>query len=187
MMRKTAIIFLFLMPGMVHAVICKSVDAEGVVAYTELPADECRTRVVLPEYSRYTPRPVQQPDKSGASEIAAKQVRFEDYRSIQVLRPAAGEQLFSDAGRVSLVFKLEPDLQAGHRVSVFLDDAPILGSFDGLEIELNGVDPGDHRVRAVVTDADGRRLIDSESVRFLLQEPGRVDAAPGPTVAPPPG
>jgi hypothetical protein len=175
-MKRAVAIGLFLLPGLVHAVICKTVDAEGVVAYMELPADECRTRVELPEYSRYTPRPVQLPDRKGDSAIAAKQIRFEAYRSIQVVKPAADEEVSSDDGRVSLVFRLEPALQAGHRISVFLDDVPILGSFDGLEIELSGVGPGRHSVRAVVTDEDGRRLIDSQNVRFVLLKPAQVDA-----------
>lgn len=177
---KRALVVLFLLPGLAHAVICKTVDAEGVVAYTELPADECRTRVVLPEYSRYAPRPVKQPDARGTSEVAAKQARFKGYRSIQVLKPAVSEEVSSDEGQVLLLFKLEPALQAGHRISVFLDDEPILGSFDGLEIELSGVDPGHHSVRAVVTDADGRRLIDSEGVRFVLPDSAEVNAAEPP-------
>ncbi|MGB5450982.1 MAG: hypothetical protein WBM58_08840 [Sedimenticolaceae bacterium] len=37
-MTKRALVALFLLPGLAHAVICKTVDSEGVVAYAEVPA-----------------------------------------------------------------------------------------------------------------------------------------------------
>ena len=79
---------------------------------------------------------------------------------------------------------LEPQLRPGHRIHVYLDDALILGSFDGMEIELSGVDSGSHVVRAVVLDDSGKRMIGSEVVRFVFEESGPVESAQQPTTRP---
>ena len=185
-MKRAVPIGLFLLPGLVHAVICKTVDAEGVVAYMELPADECRTRVELPEYSRYKPRPIQDRDTPGDTGPGAKQIDFSGYQALRMVKPVAGDVIRSDAGRVLLVLALQPQLRPGHRIHVYLDDALILGSFDGMEIELSGVDSGSHEVRVVVLDNGGKRLIDSDIVRFVFEEAGQVENAPPPNTTPSP-
>ncbi len=181
MMKHALLVALFLLPGLTHAVICKTVDAEGVVAYADVPADECRTRVTLPEYSRYAPRPVRETDTSGASGVGAKQVEFSGYRELRIVKPEGGEEIPGDQGRVLLALALDPELRPGHRIHVYLDGALILGSFDGTEIELSGVDPGSHEVRVVVLDGDGEPMIASVSVRFTLQGSGQVETETGPS------
>lgn len=185
-MKRAVPIGLFLLPGLVHAVICKAVDAEGVVAYMELPADECRTRVELPEYSRYAPRPIQDRNTPGNTGPGAKQIDFSGYHELRIVKPVAGDEIRSDEGRVLLVLSLRPQLRPGHRIHVYLDGTLILGSFDGMEIELSGVDSGSHEVRVIVLDNSGKRLIDSEVVRFVFEEAGQVESAPQPNTTPSP-
>ena len=177
-MNRALTIGLFLLPGLVHAVICKTVDEEGVVAYSELPADECRMRVDLPEYSHYTPRPIPERDTTGESGAGAKQVHFSGYQELRVVKPEAADEIRNDAGKVLLVLALEPQLRPGHRIHVYLDDALILGSFDGMEIELSGVDAGSHTLRVVVLDGSGKRMITSAVVRFVFAESGQEESAP---------
>jgi hypothetical protein len=100
------------------------------------------------------------------------------------VKPAPGEEILSNEGKVPLALTLEPVLQPGHRISVFLDNVLIPGGFDGLAIELTGVDVGGHKVRATVMDDGGTRLIDSAAVKFVLREAEQVDEPPKPT---PPG
>lgn len=186
-MIKRALIALFLSPGLAHAVICKTVDSEGVVAYAEVPANECRTPLKLPEYSRYAPRAIpQQGAASDADSTGREPPVFEGYESIEIVKPAPGEQILSNEGKVPLALTLEPELQPGHRISVFLDDVLIPGGFDGLAIELTGVDAGGHKVRATVMDDGGTRLIDSAAVKFVLREAEQIDGAPEPSELPAP-
>ena len=187
-MIKGVLITLFLLPGLAHGVICKSVDAGGVVSYADVPREECRTRVKLPEYSRYKPRPVERQDEaSGVSETAATKPRFEGYQSIRIVKPSDGEAVRGDSGKVSLALLLEPALQPGHRIGIFLNNVLVPGTFDGLDIELTGVDAGSHKLRAVVMDADGKRIVNSDAVGFTMLQPQPVDAAPVPAESPQPG
>ena len=58
-MYRNTLFVLLLIPGLTHAVICKSVDAEGVVSYADVPAAECEKQVRLPPNSN--PLPVNAP------------------------------------------------------------------------------------------------------------------------------
>ncbi|MDJ0740076.1 MAG: DUF4124 domain-containing protein [Gammaproteobacteria bacterium] len=181
-MFKTLLLALALLPGLAAAVICKSVDEDGVVSYTDVPAGECTNRVELPDYSRYAPRPIEQAAQQG-SNATGNVVRFVRYESIAITQPKTGGTVRSNEGRVTVVIALTPALQPGHRVNLTLDGRPVRGSFDGLAIDLNGVDRGTHTLRASVIDADARVLIASTPVTFTLRKRGLTDSNPD---APPP-
>ena len=189
-MIRSVLLALFLTPGIASAVICKTVDAEGGVSYADLPAAECPQAVKLPDYSRYAPRPIQQPAKR-AAEATGSVVRFERYTSMTIVQPQAGGTVRSNEGKVPVSIALEPALQQGHSVQLFLDGRAVSGSFDAPAIELAGVDRGSHNLQARVVDGSGRRLIESPSVRFTLRKIGLNDPAnqpePTPPVEPPPG
>ena len=66
---------------------------------------------------------------------------------------------------------------------LFVDGSAVPGEFDGLVIELSGVERGTHSVRAKITDAAGKTLIESPAVSFTLRQTGLLDSGatgPGP-------
>lgn len=182
-MNKKVLIALLLLPGMAQAVICKSVDAEGVVSYTDVPAAECRKPVKLPPNSTYQPR--QLPASIGGDKKAREDVEkpFGRYESIKIIQPEADGTIRSNEGKVPIAIALQPALQPGHHVVLFVDGSAVPGEFDGLVIELSGVERGTHSVRAKITDAAGKTLIESPAVSFTLRQTGLLDSGatgPGP-------
>lgn len=167
-MLKAVLIVVSLIPGLVQAVVCRTVDADGVVSYTEVPTSECKAPVRLRGYAPEAP-----------SQVAAA------YQSIRIVHPEMDAQLTGQAGKVPLVLVLEPPLRPGHGIRVFLDGALVPGDFDGLAIELTGVEEGEHRVRAAVFDAQATRLIESSAVRFQLHETLRSGRVSGSATASP--
>jgi len=185
-MRQILMMPLLLLPGLAQAVICKTVDADGVVSYTDVPVEECRTPVKLPDYSRYTPRPIERPASPPPDEpSAASEPAFAGYQSIQFVEPAAEGTVRSNEGKVPVSIALEPPLQAGHLVRLYVDGEAVRGSFSGVDIELSGIERGTHRLRADVVDASGKKLIGSSDVSFTLRQVGLYDGAAGPTPRPP--
>lgn len=170
------VLALFLLPVTSHAVICKFVDADGVVSYTDVPGKACQESIQLRGYSRYAPRPIQQPAGSVKKEVGNPQVQpFQGYKSIKIEQPEARGTVRSNEGRVPVGIALEPPMQEGHRIKVFVDGGAVPGEFDSASFELNRVERGTHTLRAVVSDAGGRRLGDSPSVRFTLQRTSIAD------------
>lgn len=161
---------------MAFAVICKTMDADGVVSYAEVPATECPQEVKLPPYSRYSPRLL--PETGAADPGAPGETRFTGYKSIRIERPKAGSSVRNDDGRVLVSIGLEPALQPGHRVTLLVDGRPLANTFDGLSIELSGVQRGDHSLRAAVADGTGKRLIESSPVDFTMRQASRLTPSP---------
>lgn len=149
------------------AVICKTIDADGVVSYSEIPAAECPQAVKLPDYSRYEPREL--PSSIDAS-ATATDLPFTGYSAINIVLPEQNGTVRNNQGQVQVNIEMEPELQPGHRIKLFLDGGAVQGEFDGPSIQLAGVNRGTHTLRAVVSDASGQRLGDSPSVRFTLRQ-----------------
>lgn len=186
MIRRT-LLALLLIPGIAEAVVCKTVDADGVVSYSEVPAAECPQPVKLPDYSRYAPRPIKPRTPTAAPAAAAATERFSGYDSIQIVQPEANGTVRSNEGNVAVSLSLQPALQQGHRIKLFLDGGAVQGEFDGTAIQLSGVDRGSHSLRAVVSDAGGKRMGESPSVRFTLRKASIYDPQRDrPGINPPP-
>lgn len=186
-MNKKVLYALLLLPGMAQAVICKSVDAEGVVNYTDMPASECQKPVKLPPNSTYEPR--QLPASVAGDDNATKEVEkpFEHYDSIQIIQPEADGTVRSNEGTVPVAIALRPTLQQGHHVLLHVDGKTVPGNFDGLSIELSGVERGTHSIHATITDAKGKTLIESSAVSFTLRQTGLYDGNANPPGPPPAG
>lgn len=166
------------------AVICKSIDADGVVSYADVPAAECPEAVKLPDYSRYSPRPIQRPppatDNGGADAAPA----FAGYTSIEIVSPEVDGTVRNNEGKVPVSIALQPALQADHKVRLFVDGEQVRGAFNGLDIELSGIERGTHQLRAEVLDIGGKSLIGTANTSFTLRKIGLLDGARPPPVNP---
>lgn len=184
-MIRPALFVLLLAPAVASAVICKTVDSDGVVGYTDVPVAECAQPLKLPEYSRYAPRPIEQAAPNNATASGSVQ-RFERYQSMNIVQPQGGATVRSNDGSVGVVIALQPELQTGHRVALYLDGSALSDTFDGLSIQLSNVNRGTHSLRARVLDPSGRALIESPAVRFTLRKLGLNDPGNNPPPPPPP-
>jgi hypothetical protein len=101
--------------------------------------------------------------------ISARQVKFAGYREFAIASPPNDGVVRNNTGSVTVQLGLDPGLQADHFVTVYLDGKAYRGRFGSSNVELTGVDPGEHRLRAKVIDAKGKTLIESEQVTFTLQ------------------
>ena len=183
-MKKLVLLLLVgLLPGIGHAVICKTIAADGTVSYADLPPEACPKPLKLPDYSRYKPRVAtppqsrdQQPSDASASPSEQQApAPFTGYRSMRFDQPSPGETLRSNSGTVPVSLVLEPQLQAGHRIRIKLDGLYVDGSFTGTSIQLSNVPRGTHTLSATVFDADGRALISASGGPFTLRKPSLQD------------
>jgi hypothetical protein len=162
------------------AVICKTVDADGVVSYSEVPASECPEVVKLPEYSSYTPRPLPPTIRDERSEeppVAAE--GFSGYSKIAIVAPEQDGTVRDNEGKVMVTIALEPPLQDDHQVRLFIDGQQVPGNFEATTVELSGVERGTHQLAAEVVDARGSMMLRSDDVSFTLRRVGLLDGAGG--------
>ena len=182
-MYNKILFLLLLLPGLAQAVICKSIDADGVVSYTKVPAATCPQPVDLPATQTFESQAVSTPAEAEAAEAAEPEPAFEGYRSITIMQPEADGVVRSNEGKVPVAVGLDPGLQPGHRIALYIDGKAVQGDFDGPAIELSGIERGTHSVRATVSDERGKLLASSPTVSFTLRKTGLYDSGanrPGP-------
>ena len=95
---------------------------------------------------------------------------------VTVTRPAPGEVVHDNAGRVSVAVALEDNavLPRGYAIRLLLDGAPAAPDHRGGSFELEGVERGEHRLQAMIVDEDGRVLARSPSVDFTVWRASRL-------------
>ena len=146
--------------------ICKTVGADGVVSFSDVPAADCPQGSRIPDHRQAAP----QAERAGAvdSGVSARQVKFAGYDSIEIVSPEDGGTVRSNEGRVPVVVRLEPGLQQSHFITAYLDGRVHKGRYGNGQMELADVGPGTHELRIRVSDSKGVNLIDSKAISFTL-------------------
>jgi hypothetical protein len=90
------------------------------------------------------------------------------YQQLQIASPQNGSAFWSGAGEVTIKVMVQPPLQEGHRLRVYLDQE-LAGETPTLT--LTNVNRGTHEVYAEIVDQAGRRLIESPKISFTLHRP----------------
>ena len=124
-MNMKLLCVILLLPGLAHAVICKTVGPDGVASFADVPAAECPQGSRTADYSR----PARVVEQAGSVDtgVSARQVKFAGYESIEILSPEADGAVRSNEGRVPVSVELKPVLQQSHFITAYLDGKAFRG------------------------------------------------------------
>lgn len=174
----TALVALALGAADAGAEIYRYVDESGTVVYTDRPRPGAE-RVELPALSVYRGRVPERPAARG-EEAAPAEPAPVSYRSVRIVSPPHDQAFWSATGEVVVRIETDPplDLEAGHRLRLYVDDRPLEETLQGEAVRLANVGPGTHALRAEVVDAGGRVLAASETVLFHLLRPSVLRPRP---------
>jgi len=163
------LIIFFILPFPAQAVICKTIDENGVVSYTDTPSTECANPVKLRGYSSYSPRRVDSSsDRATAAGDDETGEETAGYRSLRMVQPANNSTVRSNEGKVPVQIGLEPGLQQGHRIQILLDGQPVGSPLGATDAVLSGIERGTHQLGAEVLDGDANVVGTVGSVSFTL-------------------
>lgn len=109
------------------------------------------------------------------------------YSDFEVWQPANDEVIINTGGSVTVNIRLNPSLQPGHQVFLYLDSVLVDG-YPGstLSFELKDVPRGQHTLIAVVNDNGGKRIQETSVVRFSVRQESIAQPPVGPSLRPPP-
>lgn len=161
----------------------KWVDKNGVTHYSDRPRPGAE-QIVLPTAQTYESKPV--PTTGSATGTQDKAVAGQ-YNKLDLWRPKTDEVFVNTAQTVDVRLRLDPALQPGHSVWIYLDGKRVDGlPTSGEEFQLKDVFRGTHSVSAVVVGAKGEPLIRSAPVTFHLRQTSVLTRPRQPPAAPRP-
>lgn len=142
------------------------VDADGSVVYGDSPPKKSGAKTIdLPPLTIADPTPVTAASASPppAEESAGNQA--EAYSDFKVVSPTAEEPVRSNDGSLTVTLSLQPQLKAGDGLVVYLD-AKQVAAGASLSFPLSGVERGEHTLFAVLNDAAGNIIQNTQTVKF---------------------
>lgn len=142
------------------------VDADGVVHYSDRPRAGAERLVIesapatrLAPASPTAPRPVI--DEQG----------YLPYRSLAIASPEQDEVLWNIEGQLDVAVTVDPPLQAGHTLQLYLDGQPAAMLGPGRSgTRLSEVYRGAHTLEAEVLDPAGASLFRSSPLSFSVRQ-----------------
>jgi hypothetical protein len=155
----------------------RSIDAQGNVVFSDQPPGPGETAETLEITTPATfGAPASNPAGTGADAGAwdwdmeagepADQTPFV-YAALAIVAPAHDEGLRDNAGNVTIVAGVEPDLRPGHLLEILLDGA-VVSSGPGNTATLTEVERGTHTLEARILDDQGTVLITSQPSTFHM-------------------
>jgi len=184
---RTTLLLLALLAGPAFAghTVWKWVDAQGVTHYSDQPVPGA-TRM---ELNTSSPSSSSAAASYGTSSDSARQDENSGppYRNLEIWKPSPEETIPNTGGRVTINVRIEPALQPGHSLFLYLDGRA-LDQFPGntQSFELTDVARGTHTAVAVVVNQRGDRLQESAPVTFYVRQESVAQPPTGPALRPPP-
>jgi hypothetical protein len=179
-MRTALILLGVLLAAAASATTYKWVDSKGVTHYSDRP----EPGAVIVELQRAqtfdapTPAGAQRPQ--ARDQEATDAVRYQ----LDVWKPENNETFQNTGNVVPVRLRLEPELQDGHAIWVYMDGKRVDGlAASGTSFDVPNVERGTHTLTVVVADLSGKTIVSSPSITFHLHQqsllaPNRVRPTP---------
>jgi|SRR6185369_12493883 len=173
-MRKCLILLFALTTSWVHAAPAwRWVDANGQVHYSDTPVPGA-TQIELSGAQTFGSSARQQSaaanKPAGESTPQRSTGAAQPYRSFNIVSPKQQETLWNVGTVVSVQIELDPLLQTGHLVDLFVDGQRLNLNTRSTDFTLENVYRGTHTVQAVIVDQSGAEVIRSLATTFMVQQ-----------------
>jgi hypothetical protein len=149
----------------------KWVDAKGQVHYSDTPVPGA-TQVELSGAQTFgTAQRPPSPAADRAGQASAKATgTAESYRTFDIVSPKQQETLWNVGTVVNVQVQLDPPLQPGHLLDVYVDGQRRNLNTASTELTLQDIYRGVHTIQAVVVDGSGAEVVRSLATTFMVQQ-----------------
>ena len=148
------------------------VDAHGQVHYSDRPVEGAQEVQLEGMIQSYSP-PAIDTTSPGSSEraAAAPETAASAPLAVRIVSPQPDETLWNLGGRLPVAVQVQPALQEGERVNVYLDGNRVVDGEPGrVAFEIEEVYRGEHSLSAAVENASGAEIVRSDPIRFYVQQ-----------------
>jgi Domain of unknown function (DUF4124) len=165
------------------ATVWKWVDEKGVTHYSDTPVPGA-TRVEISTGKVSQSRSYESSSAAASSTPSAAPGDF--YRTFEIWRPENDQTFVNTAGQVNVEIRVEPALQAGHSLNLYLDGRLVDGYSGSTSHVLQGVSRGSHSLVATINEQRGTRVRETGPITFTVRQESIANPPVGPALRPPP-
>src|SRR5215471_15695968 len=150
------------------------VDANGQVHYSDTPVPGAK-RVELSSAQSFGStqqrQPASTPDQTARPATAAdKPTGAQRYRTFNIVSPKQQETLWNVGQTVNVQVELDPPLQSGHHLDMYVDGERRNLNSAGTDFTLDDINRGIHTVQGVILDQNGGEVLRSLATTFMVQQ-----------------
>ena len=161
------------------------VDAQGQVHYSDRPVEGAQ-EVELKGIQGYTPPAIDTASANASSTPARTPAAADDGaaapKTVSIVSPTPEETLWNLGGRLPVAVAVDPPLQEGQKVNLYLDGNRVVDGAPGrLAFELEELERGEHSLSAAVENEAGTEILRSDTIRFYVQQTSVPQQAVKPT------
>lgn len=162
---------LLLFSSVLSAEVYRWTDANGRTVFGDSPPEQSKAQTVeLPTLTvadSYNSGQKQRETAESDEEEAPDDSETVEYKRFAVTSPETDEAVRANNGNVMVRLTLEPALQEGHGIVIYLDGKQVV-SGDATTYSLENIDRGRHSLFAVLHNANDDVLKNTEAVSFNL-------------------
>ena len=160
---RTILFFLLVATAANAQQIYRTVDKAGNVIFTDVPSEGAE-KIELKETTTIQSLEVD----TSVSAVPQTVKGGISYTNVSISSPENDESIRDNAGNVKVTVNINPGLQDGDEVVLYLDGTETMtGKMTTFNLE--NIDRGTHQLRVSIQNSDGRILISSTSTTFHLQ------------------
>ena len=166
-----------------NSTVWKWVDEKGITHYSDRPVPGA-TRIEMSTGGGAQSRPSY--DTSSAGTTAPAAAPAELYRTFEIWRPESDQSFVNTTGTVNVEIRIEPALQAGHSLNLYLDGKLVEDFSGSTSYVLQDVPRGTHSLVATINEQRGTRVRETGPVSFTVRQESIAQPPVGPALRPPP-
>ena len=165
-MRKHGFVFcsLLLMMSTLQAEIYKWVDGDGNVHFSDKPRPGAET-ITLPPTQTFSPPAATEPAAT-TPDIPRKTVPT--YTKIMIVQPQDQETVRNNQGIVSVISRIEPELNKGDTLQLLYDGSPVGEPQTEPVFTLNQVYRGRHTLQLQILNESGSVIGSSDTITIFM-------------------
>jgi len=164
--------FIAVMLGLpAFAEVYKVVDADGNITYTDQPQPDAQLApLALPPVNKIPAAQPAPPGEDNESETREAQPEpFAGYTQAYILSPEQDQIIPNQQSNIIVQLWLQPQLQSGHRVQLFLNGQPQGAPVDAATYQLEDLERGSYQISAQIQSAQGKTLVSLQPVSIHVQ------------------
>lgn len=151
-----------------YAEIYMTTDKNGYVTYSDTPMKDSEV-ITLPNSQMQTVTPELTPPTKETTPPLITSEKKKAYTLFRILRPQNQESIPNQPTLV-LDLKIEPDLQEGDIIQIYVDGKPTGAPGTGMHFDIGRLDRGIHEVYAEVIDKSHHSIMQSNVITIYFHQ-----------------